>query len=372
MQDKKENINILIVDDKLENLLTLEAILEAPNRTFIRATSGNEALRCAIKQGDIGLIILDVQMPEMDGFEVASILQSNSSTKQISIIFVTAINKEEHYVMRGYADGAVDYLSKPLDIKLAQAKVNVFERMYFYQKNLKLALEEKKEINNQLERFMYVVAHDLKSPLAGLISILGMMEYALDDDDQETLRSYLHLGEVSANKLNQMISSILNYSKNAHNFQEKELVSVKDLLSDIKAALFLPEKVQVSVIEPLPCFYTNAVQLYQVFQNLISNAIKHNDKERVQVEAGMSREDEDFYTFYVKDNGSGIAQKDYAKVFGLFQTVDQVDGDTKDNTGIGLNLVKMFVEKQGGTVDVVSELGTGSTFYFKWRRAKPE
>ncbi|WP_134087716.1 ATP-binding protein [Olivibacter sp. XZL3] len=370
MQNNKENICILLVDDKPENLLALEAILEAPNRTFIQATSGNEALKYALKRDDIGLIILDVQMPGMDGFEVASFLQSDPSTRHISIIFVTAINKEEHYVMRGYEDGAVDYLSKPLDVKLTQAKVNVFERMYFYQKSLQLAIEEKKEINGQLERFMYVVAHDLKSPLAGIISIFGMMKYALEDNDQEALRSYRSLGEASANRLNQMISSILNYSKSANYSEKNELVSVKQLLLDLKEALFLPKNVQFSIVEPLPSLYTNAVQLYQVFQNLISNAIKHCDKEVIKVEVGMSDQSADFYTFYVKDNGAGIAQKDYAKVFGLFQTLDKGDDAVKNNTGVGLNLVKMFVEKQGGTVQIDSELGQGTTFFFKWRSGK--
>lgn len=367
MIQEKKNINILLVDDKPENLVTLEAMLEASNRNFIKATSGNEALKYVIKRNDIGLIILDVQMPEMDGFEVASILQSNPNTRHISIIFVTAINKEEHYVMRGFEDGAVDYLSKPLDIKLTQAKVSVFERMHFYQNNLKVALEEKKEINNQLERFMYVVAHDLKSPLAGLISMLGLIDYEMEETEDTTLKRYLNLCERSANKMNQMISSILNYSKSANFSQEKEQVDVKDLLMELKGALLLPDHVHFSIQEPLPTLFTSKIQLYQVFQNLVTNAIKHCDKDVIKVEVGLAEQSDDFYTFYVKDNGVGIAEKDYAKVFNLFQTLNIEEDEQQDNTGVGLNLVKMFVEKQGGDIKITSEPHIGSTFYFKWK-----
>src|SRR3954464_482111 len=132
-----KKFTILLVDDRMENLLSLEQMLLAENRTFIQATSGNEALKQVLKNEDIGLIMLDVQMPDMDGFEVARLLKANPKTKDISIIFVTAINKDESYVLRGFEKGGVDYLSKPLDINVTRAKVDVFERLYFYQRELR-------------------------------------------------------------------------------------------------------------------------------------------------------------------------------------------------------------------------------------------
>lgn len=365
MQEKKE-LYILLVDDKPENLLTLEAILEAPNRCFIKATGGNEALKCAIKYQDIGLIILDVQMPDMDGFEVASILQSNPRTKHISIIFVTAINKEEYYVLRGFEDGAVDYLAKPLDVNLTRAKVAVFERLYFYQDNLKIALEEKKVVNEQLERFMNVVAHDLKAPLSGMSTLLSIIEEAIKDGEINQAQSYINLCEQSAKKLNSMISSILNHSRTSDLSSELELVNVWEVLNEIKNYLFLPGNVDYVVKENLPSLYTSKMKLQQVFQNLITNAIKHNDKARVFIEIGLREEDANYYTFYVKDNGKGIAKEDQTIVFNLFQTISAPQTDEQVNTGIGLNIAKMLVEKQGGEIKVESELGEGSTFYFKW------
>src|SRR5947208_61901 len=127
-----KEFTILLVDDREENLISLEDLLEADNRKFIKAKSGNAALKAVLKNDNIGLIMLDVQMPDMDGFEVAKLLKANPKTKDISIIFVTAISKDERYVLQGFEEGAVDYLYKPLDIQVTLAKVNVFEKLYFY------------------------------------------------------------------------------------------------------------------------------------------------------------------------------------------------------------------------------------------------
>ncbi len=118
----KRPFTILLVDDREENLLALEEMLEQEGRVFIKASSGNEALRHALKNDRIGLIMLDVQMPGMDGFEVARLLKTNPKTRHISIIFVTAISKEEQYILKGFDEGAVDYLQKPLDINVTKAK----------------------------------------------------------------------------------------------------------------------------------------------------------------------------------------------------------------------------------------------------------
>src|SRR5690349_2639885 len=134
---RNKEFTILLVDDRPENLFSLEEILQKEGRSFIKASSGNEALKQVLKNSNIGLIMLDVQMPGMDGFEVAKILKSSSKTKNISIIFVTAISKDQQFVLKGFQEGAVDYLQKPLDISVTQAKVDVFEKLYFYQQELK-------------------------------------------------------------------------------------------------------------------------------------------------------------------------------------------------------------------------------------------
>lgn len=145
--------NILIVDDHRENLVALEAILEAEDRNLITATSGNETLDLALKQ-DLALILLDVQMPEMDGFEVAELLRKNRRTRGIPVIFVTAISKEEKYVSRGYECGAVDYLFKPVDPQVLEAKVRVFLELDMEKRKLQQAVVQMKRLKDENERLL--------------------------------------------------------------------------------------------------------------------------------------------------------------------------------------------------------------------------
>lgn len=129
-------VKILIVDDRLENLVTLQAVLESLNIEVVEALSGIEALNFLMSDGDFALVILDVQMPEMDGFEVAKLMKQNKRTKDIPIIFVTAINKEQQYVFQGYASGAVDYTSKPFNPDILLCKVSIFIDLYLQKKQL--------------------------------------------------------------------------------------------------------------------------------------------------------------------------------------------------------------------------------------------
>jgi two-component system sensor histidine kinase/response regulator len=365
---EKRKFIILLVDDREENLISLEDMLEAENRVFLKARSGNEALKMTLKNDHIGLIMLDVQMPGMDGFEVANLLKSNARTKDISIIFVTALNKDEQYVIKGYKSGAVDYLQKPLDINVTKAKVNVFEQLYFYQRDLKETIETKDKINKQLERFMFVVAHDLKSPLSGLLGLLNLLQ----TDDRiiavDELNNYMKLMLEASNHLSMMISSILEYSRKSEIEQSEEDVDVHELVGQIAHLLFPPKNIKISIDGILPHIKTKKLKLQQVFQNLISNAIKYNDKENGEITIGYE-DDGGFYKFYVRDNGPGIASQDKQRIFNLFETTEHKSNNENDNsTGVGLNILKMLVEEQGGKITVDSVPGEGSRFYFQWQK----
>lgn len=361
-----QKFTILLVDDREENLIVLQEILEAENRVFLKAHSGNEALKIALKNEDIGLIMLDVQMPEMDGFEVAGLLKSNNKTKDISIIFVTAINKEEQYILEGYKQGAVDYLQKPLDIQVTKAKVNVFEQLYFYQLNLKNTIAEKDLLNKQLERFMFTVAHDLKSPICGMVGLLGIIQENENVEASVELKESTDMMMSASKHLLGMIDSILDYSRKNNSDITQEEVDTHVMVTQIAQLLFPPPHIHISIDTPLPVLLTTKIKLQQVFQNLMSNAIKYSDKKDGEIHIGC-KDDGEFYRFYVKDNGPGIAKEDQARVFKLFETASNVSNrDSKE--GIGLNITKMFVEEQGGQITVESIAGEGSTFYFLWRK----
>lgn len=366
MAAQQREFKILLVDDREENLISLENILETDNRVFLKAMSGNDALKMALKNDDIGLIMLDVQMPEMDGFEVAKLLKSNPRTRDISIIFVTAINKEEQYVMKGFERGAVDYLHKPLDVNVTRAKVNVFMQLYFYQSDLRRTIEQKNKINKQLERFMYVVAHDLKSPISGMAGLLSIMKEDERITGSEELADYLKLMIDASMHLAGMIDSILEYSVQSDVEQSVEQVDSHELVQQIAHLLFPPANIKIAIDGQLPTFPTKKFKLQQVFQNLMSNAIKYIDKPEGHINIGVMDNGE-FYKFYVRDNGPGIAENDTQRIFKLFETTK--NSSSRDtSTGIGLNIMKMLVEEQGGKITVESVLGQGSSFYFQWSK----
>lgn len=359
-----KEITILLVDDREENLLSLEMILEADNRNFIKATSGNEALKVLLKNNDIGLIMLDVQMPDMDGFEVARILKSNPRTRDISIIFVTAINKEEQYVMKGFEEGAVDYLQKPLDINITRAKVNVFEHLFHYQRQLKDSFQQIESINKQLEKFVYTVSHDLKSPLAGISTLISAMEYDIDPGMNADLEKKIGMLKKASAHLTSMVDSILEYSRKSTEQQTKEEVNVGALVAEITQLLFPPDHVRFIISGDLPVIKTKKLKLQQVFQNLISNAIKYNDKAEAVIEIGVKDETAP-YCFFVKDNGPGIDEESSSKIFDLFSTGNNI-AKGESSTGVGLNLLKMIVGEQGGKIWMENNTSQGAVFYFEW------
>lgn len=365
-EQHQEPFIILIADDKIENIISLEEILAANNRIFLRATSGNEALKLALKNQNIGLIMLDIQMPGMDGYEVAKLLKSNSITKNISIIFVTASNNEEQYILKGFEHGAVDYLQKPLSENVTKAKVNVFERLYFYQQGLKKAMSDLEAINKQLERFVYVVSHDIKSPLSSIITVLSVLEKNERVTSDPYLQSRIEMLSQSSNHLSTMINSILDYSRKSLAQQTTEEVDVYELVQQIAYLLFPPQNITINISPNLPVVKTQRIKLQQVFQNLLSNAIKFNDKPNGIIEVDVKEKD-DYYEFSVKDNGPGISREDREKIFTLFRTSNS-KGRNETSTGVGLFIIKMTVEEQSGNIRVESEEGKGSTFYFEWRK----
>ena len=361
---------ILLVDDRPENILSLEEILTKPNRRFLKAHSGNEALKQILKNEDIGLIMLDVQMPDMDGFEVARIVKANSKTKDIAIIFVTAISKDEQYVLKGFEEGAVDYLQKPLDVNITRAKVNVFERLYFTQHNLQLSLSETERINKQLERFVFIVSHDLKSPLASISMLADLLQHDDRVTDESELSENINIIAAAANRLSDMIKSILEYSRTSLSQQTVEEVNVYKLATEIVQSLFLPKHFKVILHTHLPVIQTRKIKLQQVLQNLLSNAVKYNDKKEPLIEIGVTDKG-NLYEFYIKDNGPGILKKDHDRIFNIFEITEN-ETARDSSTGIGLNLLKVLVEEQGGRIWVNSISGEGSIFYFEWVKKIPE
>ena len=373
---------ILIVDDKHENLISLERTLAGLNIEFVRAYSGNEGLQKTLLY-EFAIALVDVQMPQMDGFEMVELLRYNKDTRYLPVIFITAISKDEIYQIKGIEAGAVDFISKPFSPQILKGKVSIILELYNQRKKLERADKNLKDLNNELKRsnkdledFTYVVAHDLKAPLRKIISYGDFLveDYAenLDDDG----RLYISRIQDATKKMQNFIDDLLNISRvgtRGGKFEitdtNKLVVNVLDLIGflkdnygNLKKQRFIDIYGNTVFVSKLENVIADSVQLRQVFLNLITNAIKFQKKDKIaKVEISYEQQD-DFIKFTVNDNGIGIEKKYIDKIFIIFQRVHATE--EYEGTGVGLALCKKIIERHGGNIWCVSEYGKGSTFHF--------
>ncbi|WP_294819681.1 response regulator [uncultured Flavobacterium sp.] len=394
---------ILIVDDIGANIIALQKILELHGLPVDAAESGEEALR-KILRTDYSLIIMDVQMPGMDGFEVAEALAGSNRTKDIPVIFLSAVNKQKKFISRGYETGGVDYVTKPVDPDLLILKVKSFLKLYEQQKELKdtrdlLAkeIEIRKEAqenlelkvtertrelmdkneelemrNHELQQFSWVVSHDLKEPIRKIeLFIKIIREKYLKDDP--TAFDYVRRTIKSAERMSALITDLLDYSRLSANvtFAPIRLNTViSEVISDFD--YLIEEKGAVVQVGELPVINCVASQIRQVFQNLISNSIKFSKKDispfiEIASETIATKEfdgpaaaDGGFCRITVCDNGIGFDEKFLEKIFMIFQSLN--DRSAYEGTGIGLAIAKKIIEKHNGIITAKSEPGKGSCF----------
>jgi two-component system sensor histidine kinase/response regulator len=374
---------ILIVDDKVNNIYALEAILSRPGRDLISATNGNDALKVALSQ-EVDLIILDVQMPGMDGFEVAQILKSNKRTRATPIIFVTAELKDQKNVLKGLEEGAIDYLYKPLNPEITEAKVSVLlqlqrQRKELVEKNIELekAQQEIKQLytdlerknaqleltNKELESFSYSVSHDLRAPLRSINGYAQIIreEYAGSLGDEA--KRLFQIIQNNAKKMGDLIDDLLAFARMGRKELTRLPVDMNKLVEPIIADIVHVTGSKANIqVQPLLPVYGDPVLLSQVYANLVSNAIKYSaKKDKPEVEIGSFEEDND-HVYYVKDNGAGFDMTYVHKLFGVFQrlhTVEEFEG-----TGVGLAIVQRIIVKHGGRVWAEGKMNEGAAFYF--------
>jgi len=216
--------------------------------------------------------------------------------------------------------------------------------------------------NKELEDFSYVVSHDLKAPLRGVSSLSSWIvtDYAdkIDDEGKKKLK----LLEMKVKRMDQLINGILEYSRVGRDQQAFEKVDLNETVKLAIEMISAPDHISVKIENALPTVDCHKVRIAQVFQNLISNAVKYMDKDQGEVRVGCVDEDKEFYKFSIADNGQGMEEKYFEKIFNLFQTLQS--RDDSDSTGIGLSLVNRIIGLHGGKVWVESRVGEGSVFYF--------
>lgn len=354
-----DKIKILLVDDRPDNLFVLESILESQELILIKANSGNQALSMALEH-EFALVLLDVQMPVMNGFETAELLRGFEKTKHIPIIFITAINKEEKFVFKGYQSGAVDYLFKPFHPEILRSKVKIFLDLYRQQKLAEKQAIELRNVNKELNDFASIVSHDLKAPLRAIRSLANWLAVDYADKFDAEGKEQINLLVNRVKRMHDLINGVLQYSRVGRIKEKIEIVDLKEIIQEVIDMIAPPKHIRIHIEKSLPTIYFERTRITQVFQNLLSNAAKYMDKPQGIITIRYSEFDGSI-KFSIADNGPGIAEKHFSKIFKIFQTLNPKD--EIESTGIGLTLVKKIIEMYDGHIDIESEIGHGTTFH---------
>lgn len=383
---------ILLVDDRPGNLSALEGLLDELDLVFVRALSGNEALRLTLKQ-DFALVLMDVQMPEMDGFETAELMRSNPKTRHLPIIFVTAGMKDLKFQFKGYDAGAVDYLAKPIEPAILRSKVRVFRDLYLQRMELELhrrnlqelvdqrtiqlrlaaqeleqrvieRTEELQQVNRQLESFAYSVSHDLRAPLRHIDAFSHIL---MDDYSQaldEEARNLLHRIVAGCDNMGKLIDAILALSRTVRQPLNKMPVSMERLARETFAQYreqYEGKEISFTVAE-LPESQADPVLLRQVYANLIGNALKYSSRREVpRIEVGAFPDNGET-VYFVRDNGVGFDMRYADKLFAVFQRLH--NGSEYEGTGVGLAIAQNIIQRHGGKIWAEAEPDKGATFFF--------
>jgi two-component system, sensor histidine kinase len=378
---------ILIVDDRIENLISLEKLLEDFDLEFIRAQSGNQGLIQSLKH-DYALAIVDVQMPGMDGFEMVSIMHESHKTNYIPVIFVSAIYRKTDHIVRGIESGAIDFISKPINEDILRGKVKIFLEMYqqkLERENLIRELEKSRE-RLEIEKaraenatraksmFLASMSHEIRTPLNGII---GMIEILKHTDNKDKYHEYLEIVEISADNLLSIINDILDFSKIESNqieledihFNFREEVNNVLILLGLKASskgLAFTAEIGDDVPKIL---VGDPVRLKQIFINLANNAIKFTDKGFVKMKARLESIEGDFAVVRcsVVDSGIGISEAGKDKLFKEYSQSEKSTTRKYGGSGLGLAISKKLTELMNGKIGVDSQPGKGSEFWFVFK-----
>ncbi|MGK9066771.1 hybrid sensor histidine kinase/response regulator [Stutzerimonas chloritidismutans] len=388
MPDRMDEANLLIVDDLPENLLALDALLKAPGLRVHQAESAEQALELLLRH-EFALAILDVQMPGMDGFQLAELMRGTERTKQIPIVFVSAAGRELNYAFKGYESGAVDFMQKPLDTHAVRSKVSVFVDLYRNRKRMarqlealeqsrreqEVLLDELRSTKAELEDavrmrddFMSIVSHELKTPLNTLILEVQLRKLQLARNNfaafsEERLRQMVDKDERQVQSLIRLIDDMLDVSRirTGKLSIQPTRVDLCHLVANV-VENFAPqmEASGCALIfqrpEPVVGIW-DEFRIEQVLANLLTNAMRYGAGKPVQVSVGQQGEQA---WIEVQDQGIGISQKSLERIFCQFERAE--GSERSAGLGLGLFIAEQIVRAHQGCIAVESEEGQGSTF----------
>jgi signal transduction histidine kinase len=385
-----DRVNILLVDDQPANLLALEAMLQGLGQTLIKAESGREALKWLLTH-DCAVILLDVKMPDMDGFETAALIRQRDKSRDTPIIFLTAADKTHTEAVRGYAVGAVDYLVKPVVPEFVRSKVSVFVELAKKTEQLRRQAELLRESeqaarelaearaelvsdlehkNRELESFSYAVSHDLRAPLRRIEAFGRAVLESQGAQLDENGRRFLDRIQEASRQMSQLIDDVLYLSKVSRAEVRQQEVDLSALVETILDRLREadPGRAVQTRVRPGVIVAGDARLLRIALTNLLENAWKFTARESApRIEFGMMTAVGD-PTYFVRDNGAGFDMTYVDRLFGPFQRLHLAS--EFPGSGIGLATVQRIIHRLGGRVWAEGIVGQGATFSFTLGRPR--
>jgi two-component system sensor histidine kinase/response regulator len=385
-----ERVNLLLVDDQPANLLALEAMLQDLGQHIVKAGSGREALKWLLTN-DCAVILLDVKMPEMDGFETAELIRQRDRSRHTPIIFLTAADRSQTQAMRGYAVGAVDYLIKPVVPEFVRSKVTVFvelakttellrrqtERLQISEQAARELADARAELvedleqkNRELETFSYTVSHDLRAPLRRIESFAKALSETQADRLDDEGRRYLSRIRTSSQEMAQLIDDVLYLSRVTRAELRRQEVDLSALARAIIERLREAEpdrKVDVR-IRPGLTTVGDGQLLRIALDNLLENAWKFSARQpEARIEFGVTHLPGE-PAYFIRDNGAGFDMSYAGRLFTPFQRLHL--SSEFPGTGVGLATVQRIIYRHGGRIWAEGGVGQGATFHFTLGRAR--
>jgi two-component system sensor histidine kinase/response regulator len=391
-------VKILLVDDQPENLFAASAVLESLGEEVVKAQSGREAL-LHLLDNEFAVVLLDIMMPVMDGFETAVLIRQRQRSRHTPIIFLTALGQSDEHMLRGYDLGAVDYISKPIVPEILRSKVSVFvelhrksqllarqskllerqnadlqdavahglkaeEEIRALNRHLERRVSELAEVNQELEAFSYTVSHDLRAPLSRISGFSrALLDFHAGQLDPKA-RLYLERIDFSATRMCELVEQLLNFSRLTRVNLEREKVDLSAMAAALDAELRGrdPDRQVDFVNAPGIQAWGDSALLRAALWNLLENAWKYTRKHATaRIEFG-ELQSQDGPVYFVRDDGAGFDMTDAGRLFRPFQRLHR--SSDFEGSGIGLASVERIIHRHGGRIWAEGEIERGATFYF--------
>ena len=416
-----QEVKILVVDDREDNLLSIETILQDENYHIIKAKSGLAALKILLNQSDFMLILMDVNMPGMSGIDTAEMIFQREKLRHIPIVFITAFDKDEEGIFEGYRMGAVDFIYKPIKPQLLRYKVGVFIQLFRQRNQLLDQQEQLRAINASLERevkerqlsenkvqelnaqlvqrnqelnarneelaqFAYIASHDLQEPLRKITMYSDLLQQKLHGQIDPDVHGQLNKIIYASNRMRELIRGILQFSANEYSSESFQLIDLNQVVHQVLLDMEeeIAKKEALIVVNPLPKVWGVPIQMNQLFQNLLNNSMKFGRIDRKlevkiyveQFEGDQIQELPDkkpltnYHQILVQDNGIGFNIEHADSIFGVFKRLHS--NKEYEGTGIGLSICKKIVNKHHGFIKAKGQLNQGAKFIIVLPEVKAE